>query len=326
MSARAGRFLAALLAQLALANAPASAQSRVAFAEIEVQGPAAGIVLDAGLAGTTRLEGTLSAGETRRFVVPIPTSPGAPPLEPRVTGATGAARFLGWREPDPRLATLPAALRARPAPAASSTRVRTRPSVLLVLAAAGIAGLWLLRSRRAAIAVGVVGAAIAFTLARASLARDAPAVEILDGIAGSPTWQRARGARDTAILPARTPSFELRTEPGGIALTITLALDPAALPRVAATGARLVASWPEPWPGDALERAANHLVELDEAWAREEGTWTAHGAWPLGAPLGPARPGPDPPGWLIDGLPQGVAIVVGRVAGDERSFVRCTFP
>ncbi len=326
MSSLSRVLFAALTALIVVASARASAQSRIAFAEFELQGPAAGLVLDAGLAGTTRLEGTLSAGETGRFLVPIPTSPGAPPLEPRVTTATGAVRFLGWREPDARLATLPSALRARPAPAASSTRVRVRPSVLLVLAAAGIAGLWLRRSPRAALAVGIVGTAIAFALARASLDRDAPAVEVLDGIAGSPTWQRARGARDALVLPARTPSFELRTEPNGVALAITLPFDPAALPRATATRARLVATWPEPWPEDALERGANHLVVLDEVWVREEGNWTARGPWPLGAPLGPPRPGSDPPGWLIDGLPQGVAVVVGRVAGEEWSFVRCTYP
>jgi hypothetical protein len=320
------RAIAAILALLALARAPAPAQGRVAFGEYELHGPAAGVVLDAGSAGTTRLEGALSAGETSRFVAPIPTSPGAPPLEPRVRSTTGGARFLGWREPDARLPALPSALRARPPPAASSARVRVPPSVLLVLAAAGIAGLWLRRSPRAALALGIAAAAIAFALARRSLARDATAVEILDGIAGAPTWQRARAARDALTLPSRSPGYELRTEPAGAPLAISLALDPSSLPRAASAGARLIAIWPETWPADALERGANHLVELDATWFRDEGTWTSRGPWPIGSPLGAARPGPDPPGWLIDGLPQGVQVLVGRVAGEEWSFVRCTFP
>src|SRR5690606_13113245 len=63
--------------------ATARAQSRVAFAEYEISGPGTRVELDAGLAGSTRIEGALGAGESRRVLVPVPVSPGAPPLEPR---------------------------------------------------------------------------------------------------------------------------------------------------------------------------------------------------------------------------------------------------
>ncbi|MCY2960975.1 MAG: hypothetical protein NTY35_12495 [Planctomycetota bacterium] len=307
------------------------AQSRVAFAEYEIAGPCERIVLDAGLAGSTHVEGVLSAGESRRVVLPIPTSPGAPPLEPRVETSSGTAHFLGWLERDARLSQIPAALRARPVPLASAARVRVGVAVLCLLAVAGIAGLWCARWPFASLGLALVAATAIFVLARASLERDAAPVEVLDGIAGSGAWQRARAARDTLALPGRGPNFDLAVEPSRAPIRIEVPLDLARPTHASSKGAQLVAVWPEPWPAEALDRAANDLAPLSAVWVREAGDWTYRAAWPLRAPLGdaaprPPAPGSDPPGWLVAGLPQGVTLLVGEVAGSPRSFVRCTYP
>jgi hypothetical protein len=73
----------------------------------------------------------------------------------------------------------------------------------------------------------------------------------------------------------------------------------------------------------------NGAFDLEAAWLRPAGAqgWVALGPWPSGGPLpGSALPGsdlpgsalrdlPDPPGWLIGGLPQGPAVVVGGGGG-----------
>lgn len=307
----------------------AGAQSRVAFAEYEITGPCTRVELDAGLAGSVVVEGALAAGETRRVVLPVPTSPGAPPVEPRaaVGGGGGSARLAGWREP--ALDRLSAALRARPAPVATAARVRAGLAVLGVLAAAGIAGLWSARRPFVALALAAAAACAVFVLARSSLARDAAPVEVLDGIAGDVTWQRARAARGALVLPGRGPTFALTTEPGHAPIRIEAPLDPGLPVRAGAPGALLVATWPEPWDARALDRAANALAPIATAWLREEGTWTCRGAWPLEAALGPAVEGPGPPGWLVSGLPQGRTLLVGELepprSGSPRTFVRCAY-
>jgi len=326
VSAPIRRLLAGCACVLLACAAAAQPQNRVAFAEYEISGPGERVELDAGLAGSTRLEGALGAGESRRVLVPVPVSPGAPPLEPRAGTSGAAARFLGWRERDERLARIPAALRARPAPVASAARVRVGAAVLLVLGAAGLAGLWLARRPLAASLLALAAGGMVHVLARGALDRDAAPVEVLDGVAGSGTWQRARAARDALVLPARGPTFDLAVDPARAPIRFEAPLDPAGEARARAKGAHLVATWAEPWPPEALDRTANELAPLAEAWLREEGDWTFRGAWPLGAALGPARPGSDPPGWLVAGLPQGVTLVVGRVEGPGRAYVRCTWP
>lgn len=327
--------------------APTSAQSRLAFAEYEIAGPFAGVVLDAGLAGTTTVEGTLRAGESRRVWLPIPTSPGAPPLEPRAVSTTVSTtvstsesrepnsvtnvRFLRWRERDERLANLSPPLRARPAPVADSVRVRVGLAVLALLAAAFVAGLAILRYVLAAFALAIAASAVAFHLARHALDRDAPAIEVLDGYSGFTEWRRARAARDTLVLPASTEAFDLVVEPGRAALAITTGLDPTPGPRATCRGAVLTAISREPWPADVLEPTANRLAPLAAVWVRDEGEWTFRGPWDLDAPLGPAIPGVDPPGWLVAGLPQGTRLVVGELqagasGGKGVTYVRSTLP
>jgi len=319
----------ALLLACVLCAASARAQSRIAFAEYELTGPCDVVVLDLGRAGSTRIEGRLAAGETRRVVVPIPTSPGARPLEPRVEARADAhvpARFLAWQPPAARFTDLPAGLRARPVPVASATRVRVGIGVLLVLAAAGIAGLGSARRPFVALALAVAAAVVVYALARRSLERDAAPVEVLDGIAGHTAWQRSRAARDSLELPGRGPTFDVVTDPPHAAIRIEAPLDPSRPAVARASGAQLSANWSEPWDSDALDRTANALAPLAAAWRRVEGNWTFHGAWPLGAALGPAVAGPAAPGWLVAGLPQGVEIVVGEMGGAPRSHVRCTYP
>ncbi len=305
--------------------APLRAQNRVAFAEVEIEGPFQRAVVLAGEAGSTLVEGAVGVGETRRVLVPIPVDPDIGRREPTLAAGSARTRFIGWKERDERLAQLPAALRARPAPLAEPARVRASVATLLVLAAAAIVGLWLARSWRAALALATVASIPAFLLARAAFDRDVHAVEVLDGVAGSSTWQRTRAAWDEIVLPSRGASFDLVTVPMH-SLKIAAPLDLALPTRARARSTQLIATWPESWPEDALARTSNDLAPLAAAWMREEGNWTFRGPWELGAALGPAVPGGPPPGWLVAGLPQSVEILVGQVAGAARSFVRCSYP
>ncbi len=349
-AARVPLSIACVLAACALSfgTAHAAPQGRVAFAEYEIAGPCTDFVLDAGVAGQTHVAGNLRVGESRRVTLPVPTTAGAPPLEPRVESgneSAGAAfrpavRFLQWVERDPRLARRSPALRARPAPAVGARRVRAPVAVLALLAAAFLVGLALLRRTGLAAILALVAGGAAFALARRGLERDAPPVEVIDGLAGEGQWQRARAARDALTFPSEGPTFELATEPAHAPLRIEAEIEPGRPARVLVRGATLVATWSEPWPADALDPRANQLAPLAETWIRADGVWTDHGAWPAGAALGPAVPGSDPPGWLVAGLPQGLGLVVGRLAtgaeseGAERTgesngtttFVRSTWP
>lgn len=304
---------------------PLRAQNRVAFAEIEIEGPFQRAVVLAGNAGSTLVEGPIGVGETRRVLVPIAVDADMGRREPTIAAASARARFLGWTERDERLAHLPAALRARPAPLSEPARVRASVAVLLVLAAGAIVGLWLANSWRAALACATVASIPAFFLARSAFDRDIHAVEVLDGIAGSSTWQRTRAAWDEIVLPSRGASFDLATE-SSHAIRFEAPLDLARPARARARSAQLIATWPESWPADALSRASNDLGPLSAVWVREEGNWTFRGPWGVGAALGPPVPGGPPPGWLVSGLPQGVELLVGEVAGNRRSFVRCSYP
>jgi hypothetical protein len=325
---------------LPLLGGAVCAQSRLAFAEYEISGPFAGVVFDAGRSGSAVVTGSLSAGESRRVVVPIPIALGVPPTEPRVAtdGAisTNAPRFLGWKTRALRGGELPAALVARSYPAAAAVRVRAGAAVLLVLGAAFVAGLWCLRARRAvvvsSIALAGIAGGIVFHLARRGLEHDAPPIELLDGAADSTTWRRVSAARDALVLPAREPEYDLVTSPGHAPLRIEVGLEPGDRPRATAHGAKIVAVWSEPWPPRALDPVANALAPLAAVWLRDEGAWTFHGRWPLDRELGPRVPGADPPGWLVSGLPQGMRILVGELEprgpgpGGPRTWVRTTLP
>jgi len=318
------RVLLTLVAAL-FTLVPVCAQSRVAFAEIEIEGPFQRAVVLAGNAGSTLVEGRFGAGETRRILVPVPVDPDIGRREPTISAASARARFVGWKERDERLAELPAALRARPPPLAEPARVRTSLATLFVLAASALVGLWLVRSWRAALAVATVASIPAFFLARSAFDRDIHAVEVLDGIAGSSTWQRTRAAWDEIVLPSRGASFDLVTQPSR-ALEFEAPLDLARSARARVRATQLIATWPESWPADALARTSNQFAPLAAAWTREEGNWTFRGPWELGAALGPVVSGGPPPGWLVAGLPQSVDLVVGELDGVPRSYVRCTYP
>jgi len=304
---------------------PLRAQNRVAFAEIEIEGPFQRAVILAGNAGSTLVEGSIGVGETRRVLVPIAVDSDVGRREPTIAAASARTRFLGWRERDDRLAQLPSALRARPAPLSEPARVRASVAVLFVLAAGVTVGLWLARSWRLALAVATVASIPAFLLARSAFDRDVHAVEVLDGIAGSSAWQRTRAAWDEIVLPSRGASFDLATGRAH-AIEFEAPLDLTLPARARARSAQFIATWPESWPADALARASNDLGPLGAVWVREEGNWTFRGPWDVGTALGPPVPGGPPPGWLVSGLPQGVELLVGEVAGDPRSFVRCSYP
>jgi hypothetical protein len=75
----------------------------------------------------------------------------------------------------------------------------------------------------------------------------------------------------------------------------------------------------------SVGRDVNGWTDLSECWVREDGAWTFRGAWGRGKELPPPAGGPPPPGWLAAGLPQGVGVLLGRLAaGDPTSFVRLT--
>ncbi|MEZ6017319.1 MAG: hypothetical protein R3F49_19555 [Planctomycetota bacterium] len=65
-----------------------------------------------------------------------------------------------------------------------------------------------------------------------------------------------------------------------------------------------------------LQPEVNTLCDLAEVFVREaSGAWSRRGSWALGGALpGGGAEGVAPPGWLAVGLPQGVRVLVARLA------------
>lgn len=321
------------LALLFASAATARAQNRAHFADVELVGPVANVVLEVAHQGRTRILGDLAAGETRHVSVPIALVSDATKSAPSVSfdegsaeqGVTGRARFLAWRGGASPLEVVPSSLRARARPALLETNASVSRAAPLVLVVAACLVLALRRRPLVALVVALAAALVLFPLV-AQPERDAnSAVTLFDGDLETSVWRRVDAAFDVLLVPQGIDEFELWTEPAAVPVTWTTPLDPKEPWRAEAHGARLFLASVFNGGEGRVTRAKNALVPFDQVWLRDEGEWSAHGAWGTGGPLPGASDPSSPPGWLASNLPQGVTFLIAReTAGGPRArrFVR----
>ena len=167
----------------------------------------------------------------------------------------------------------------------------------------------------------------------------APPVEVLEGDLARGAWLQVRSAAGELA----GPFARLEVDPAGA--RIDFLVRPSGEPLARAEGpsggraARLHAllplEGPRAAPGGGL--AEPPFGTLEEAWARTPGgRWRRLGTWRAGEPAPSVRAGGEPeepgdrpaaaalPGWLVTGLPPGSGVLVGRLAGEARRWVRVT--
>lgn len=310
--------LRTLLAALLVASS-ALAQ-RIAFADVDVRGPCSGIEAQLELPGTgpTSLALDVPVGSTSRVVLPLLLPPDLAAADlaslraPRLEPAGGGASFAGWQQPSTleRWAAVPSGLRARPRTAPPEQRAAPSLAACALLIAAGCAVLAVKRAA-ARVAIGLVALAAGWGIAPRGDGRDATTA----------VWEfDAAAERGLGWFSAR----DLKRFGGELAYS---RVDPPVLPAGAridgaahsdvwtwrAEGARL-------WTGIELDPALLAHAALVYAWTRRAGgAWVGHGA----------PPSPEPPGWLVAGLPMGVDIALGlrRSGGsDGAPWVRWVGP
>jgi hypothetical protein len=336
-----------LLAVCALglaASGPFSSRSpageRLRWAIIEVDGPLASVRLDAMPAGVVELAGPLTEGEHRVLEVPVPvpsssTNTGARQPETRVVGGSGRARFVSWSESES--ATTFAGAVSWPAVPGSSGAVPL--PVLLLLLAAFLVGLALRRRPTACALLALMSSGVV-TLLMINAEASPPSLRLLElRAAGGGEWHVIDAARDACRASLERP-FELVLQPANVPLRVSMPmdLDARASARFEARGATLFVRRPFAPGPHALTRSMNRWGRLDATWVRTaDGVWTARGPWELGRPLPePIEEPLDgglPPGHLNPALPQGVEILIGRLApqafrgpgnGPRQAWVRIT--
>ncbi|TDJ67865.1 MAG: hypothetical protein E2O39_14040 [Planctomycetota bacterium] len=320
---------ALLLLALGLLPGPARAggasqAGRLHRARLDLAGPLETVELEAGR-GVTRLVLDLRAGESVRIVVPVSERSPLDLVEPRVrrvVPGAGRAAFAGWVTAPQEWEELPAGLRARVRPP-----VGPRAAVVgwRTLALLGGVALLVAGARRrpvAALALGLAGAALVF-LFPGTEGPGAPApIRVLEGEAETGRWLAVEAAyAQLAVEPEAVMRVE--TLPRDAVLDWTVRVVAADRTWSASAPGAAIVSFTALGPGErALTPARNGLGDLAEAWVRGAGgVWSARGPWPAGLALPPPEsraPGesqaPDPPGWLASGLPQGVGVLVGRLA------------
>ena len=155
---------------VALLASGASAQSRVAFARVELSGPMSTPSLALLEDSPTHLAGALLAGERIERVLPVVVGEGPLRGEPRWRWEgdperAGRARFLGWSaRADESWSALPAGLRARPRPPAEPQH--RAPPFALACVLAGLA---------------LASAALAWWIAGAGRPESAGELRVLEG-------------------------------------------------------------------------------------------------------------------------------------------------
>ncbi|MFN0007083.1 MAG: hypothetical protein ACKVXR_04175 [Planctomycetota bacterium] len=292
--------------------------SRGRIGEVEVVGPVRDLVISLGQSGETRLEGGLLAGERVRLRVPLPArGEGEPDVVPRVTwlaedpaDPAGSARFLGWSTQESPLDRLPPGLRSRPRPPVGPPSTSLPLAALALLPACFLLAI-LARERRAvSILVSLAGAALVLVLSRARdpASDSATVIELADG---SDLVLEVRASFAAAeVDSADLPSTALEVDPEGAPVVWVGSLVPGAPWRARAPGSTIYLL--------QARDAGEEPFSLAESWIREDGEWTARGAWRTGSPLPPPRAAPAPPGWLSSGLPQGIPVLLGRLVSGAR--------
>lgn len=322
------RACAALLLVLLLAGA-VFAEPTTRIGTVQLTGPISLVELSLEDGARARILGELVRGETRTLFVPL-TSAGAFPEAPRIdypmpldpATPAGSARFLGWRPATEALDPLPPGLRARARPALGDpTPAVPRASVFVLLVAALL--VVFLRARVLLALAVAFGACVAlFVLVRAPGAGSERRVTLIDGALDATWWRRVDAAwHEIEVLDAHG-AFELATDPPAARVSWEVRLEPDAPWRARAPGTRLFVTRAQDTLAGRFTRERNGVVDLDPVWTREAGEWSRLEPWRAGAPLSVRRGPESPPGWLAQGLPQGVSMLVARDAVLPSTWLR----
>ncbi|MAF67085.1 MAG: hypothetical protein CMJ84_15685 [Planctomycetes bacterium] len=321
-------------------------QDAFATHELRLEGPLEGVSIEGGAGWTTRVVGELGAGEGRTLRVPVVTAD-APPraaapmpvLVPRSEdadpGADAALAPALFAPPD--WDGLPDGLRRRALPPLRASRAGAGTPRLALLAAAAVLSLAFWRRTPVALAAGLVAGMACFVLPERPPPR--VAVEVLEGDGASGRWLRVRGAVASLELePGSSGWCESVPASSERRLEVTLAGGPRW--SLVGEGLALYALEEHALEEHVLEETAlleagelgglgperNDLEDLAAVWRRDgAGRWTFHGPWERGTALPAPDAGedaPDPPGWLISALPQGVGISVARSAAGAEGVPR----
>ncbi len=321
-------MLFAVLLSTMLAAPPLERSSRAWLAEVALEGPLGGVVLDMGASGETRLVGALVSGETRRLVVPLPARTAGERFTPSIHVARladwtaaeqGAARFVRWLEPEgASIEDLPPGLRARARPPVARDVVRPSVAALLTLAALGVATLGLAeRGRTALLAalVTLVGTAAITWLEPVRASEFEAHVILIEADSQSAAWLEVEAAPDRLDVAMAIDALSIEVWPPGARLVWRVPLSAAPVLDVSGRDVRLYRLSVFDPGEERIDPSHNRFAPISQAWVREGGEWHSHGAWPLGQPL-PApleREAEGPPGWLASGLPQGPSILIARI-------------
>ena len=309
----------------------------VRVAEVDVVGPVSGLVVNSGAAGESRFARAFEAGEKLRIAGPVPVEDAEAPVAPALRWtreesfdagsiARGSARFAGWREDRAAaaIAALPPGLLARPRPPLGAPDVRASPAELALLPACFVLGLALRRRRGASAAVGVLGAAVVLALGWPRAAATPSTATVLECAAESDAALEVAASFGRVEVPLSDFETCVVEIPDARTRVVWSEIETDEW-SASAAGASIVRLRPFDLGGKRWTRERNAAFPLAETWVREEGTWTARGPWPAGGSIPEPRAGPPPPGWLQAGLPQGIPILLGRVAdAHEPHFVRLT--
>jgi hypothetical protein len=291
-------------------------------ARVELSGP----LRELELAPSTRVRGELQAGERAQYSLPCWLPAGeALPREPRLHFAQnepglGSARFLGWDASTPEL---PVALAYRPFPEWASA-TGALPLSLLVLALAASLCTLALRRPLPALALGC-GGALALALFAQLSGPAASGVRLYEGTPGSTAWVQRELGVGTLSLAAPTQGWQLSVEPRSARLALECSLSAAEALRVHSPGnasAQLRGQRLLTGELEAFDARSQSVFALGRVWRRSAEGWSFHGAWERGLALPPAQPGPPPPGWLVQGLPQGVEVYLGELAEAPGHWLR----
>lgn len=291
-------------------------------ARIELGGPLRSLEI----APATRISGELEPGERARFSLPCLVPAGEPlPREPRLVftqdePGQGSARFLGWEQDS---AAWPANLALRPFPELASSGPLLAPASWMLLLAASLITL-VPRKSLVSLALGGV-AALGLFLWVQSTTSEPGALRVYEGAVGSSTWVQREIGVGELLLAAPTQGWRLDCEPASARIVLEASLrpaDPLMVRAPAVRGAQLRGQRLLQDELGVFDPTAQAVFALKHAWRRSEQGWSYLGPWERGAPLPASRPGPPPPGWLVQGLPQGVEVFLGELADAPGSWVR----
>ena len=294
-------------------------------ASVHFSGPLNEVVFHIDGADVTHFVGALVAGEERELIIPFPELASRREPKARIIGS-GQVEFRGWLESE-ALPTLPGRLshRTRPPVAAAAARIPT--VALLLLLGSTILALSLRRRPWGALTASVALGLAAGVLTARDGAGGRMMERLVEGDSREEFWIQIETARGEIACGTSLPA-KVEISPAGNPVRWTVRLGPDGEPRYSIKASAATLSLVRKLPGTAalFDRQRNDFAELEECWIRAEtGGFKAHGPWKLGLSLpAPQETGSSPPGWLASGLPQGVPVLLGRMAERPGFFGRNT--